>query len=69
MNKRTNAFQIMVVQVSNGPLGGWEEGLAAIEISAAATPAALWCEGAYARDRELAGLIHNFNVFTENAYF
>ena len=53
MSKRANGLQ-RKAGVSDGPLGGWEEGLAATEFSVAATPAALWSAGASARDRELA---------------
>lgn len=57
MSRQTNRLQRMAEKVSDGPLGGWEEGLPATEISAVATPAASQGAGANARDRALAGLM------------
>ena len=56
MSKQTNALQSMTAQVSDGPVGGCVEGVAATEFSAAAMPTASRGAGAYARDRALAGL-------------
>lgn len=57
MSKQTNALQSMTAQVSDGPVGGCVEGVAATEFSAAAMPAASRGTVTRARDRELAGLI------------
>ena len=57
MSRQTNRLQRMAEKVSDGPLGGWEEGLAATEISTVAMPVASRGVGVGARDRALAGLM------------
>lgn len=61
MRSLANRLQSITAWVSDGPLCGCEEGLAATEFSAAAMSAVFWGMGLGARDRELAGLwIKNF---------
>ncbi len=56
MTKRANGLHSMATRVSDGPSGGYAEGLAATEFSVAAMPAASRGTVTRARDRELAGL-------------
>ena len=56
MRSLANALQSITTQVSEGFLGGWEEGLAATEFSAAVMPVASRGRVTRARDRALASL-------------
>lgn len=56
MSCLANGLQSTTARVRNGPLVGWEEGLAATEISMAVMPIVLLGTMVYDRDRALAGL-------------